>query len=222
MSSVRVDEREGAEVPDPVPYSGAVFGRDRTPTTSPEPSATTGTTGMPPGGKGRPTPTRREAEAARRAALKPARSRRESVRQQREAGRAERVKAREAMLRGDERALPARDQGPVRRFVRDFVDSRRTAAEFFFWIALAVLVGSFVPNAAIRGYITIFWLAALLLIVVDSTVLSLRLRSELARRFPDESRRGTTWYALMRTMQIRRLRLPPPAVKPGQPPRPAR
>jgi len=125
-------------------------------------------------------------------------------------------------MRGDERALPARDQGPVRRFVRDFVDSRRTAAEFFFWIALIVLAASFIPNVTVRGYITIFWLVALLLIVVDSIVLSLRLRSELARRFPNQSRRGTTWYALMRAMQMRRLRLPPPAVKPGQPPRPTR
>jgi len=122
-------------------------------------------------------------------------------------------------MRGDERALPPRDQGPVRRFVRDFVDSRRTAAEFFFWIALVVLAGSFVPVAAVRGYVTLFWLAALLLIVVDSTVLSFRLHSELARRFPDAPRRGTTWYALMRAMQIRRLRLPPPAVKPGERPR---
>lgn len=125
-------------------------------------------------------------------------------------------------MRGDERALPPRDQGPVRRFVRDFVDSRRTAAEFFFWIALVVLAGSFVPVAAVRGYVTLFWLAALLLIVVDSTVLSFRLHSELARRFPDAPRRGTTWYALMRAMQIRRLRLPPPAVKPGERPAAAR
>ena len=34
------------------------------------------------------------------------------------------AKQREALANGDERYLPARDKGPVRRFVRDYVDSR--------------------------------------------------------------------------------------------------
>lgn len=168
------------------------------------------------GGKGRPTPKRRDAEAARRAATRPARNKREALKRDREAARAERIRARTALQSGDERHLPARDQGPVRKFARDFVDSRRSAAEYFFWMAILVLVGSFIPTIA--PYVTLFWLVAIIVIVVDSLVLWFRLRSELRRRFTHgESTRGVTAYALLRAMQIRRLRLPPPRLKPGQP-----
>lgn len=167
-------------------------------------------------GKGRATPKRREAEAARKAALKPARNRREAMKRDRAAMRDERSRSRQALVRGDERHLPPRDAGPVRKFARDFVDSRRSAAEFFFWIAIVVLVGSFIPSQAIRGGVTLFWLVALIAIVVDTGVLAVRLRGEMRRRFPDPSAtRGATMYAVMRAMQIRRLRLPPPKVKPG-------
>lgn len=194
------------------PYAWLVFGRRRE---SDTPAAATAEEPKP-GGKGRPTPKRREAEAARKAATRPARNRREAMRRDRELARTQRLQAREALMRGDEKNLPPRDQGPVRRFARDFVDSRRSAAEFFFWIALIVLIGSFLPSPAIRAYTTLFWLVALIVIVVDSVVLGFRLRSELRRRFTGgESTRGVTPYALMRAMQIRKLRLPPPRVKPG-------
>ncbi len=169
-----------------------------------------------PGGKGHPTRKRREAEAARKAALKPARTRREALKRDRQAMRAERQRSRQALVSGDERNMPPRDAGPVRKFARDFVDSRRSAAEFFFWIAIVVLVGSFVPSASVRGGVTMFWLVALIAIVVDTGVLAVRLRAQLRQRFPDPSTtRGATVYAVMRAMQIRRLRLPPPKVKPG-------
>jgi hypothetical protein len=192
-----------------------VFGRRRTPQTTP-------TAATPPndkngsgkiGGKGRPTPTRREAEAARAARAKPTRTRREALKRDRAASREARLRSRQALMSGDERALPARDQGPVRRYVRDFVDSRRTAAEFFFWIAIVVLAGSFIRPVA--AYVTLFWMIALIVIVIDSMMLAVRLKSALKRKFPDESLRGTTSYGLLRAMQIRRLRLPPPKVKPG-------
>ena len=144
---------------------------------------------------------------------KPARTRREALKRDRAAAREERLRTRQALMSGDERALPARDQGPVRRYVRDFVDSRRTAAEFFFWIAIVVLAGSFIRPVA--AYVTLFWMIALIVIVVDSMMLTVRLKSALKRKFPDESLRGTTSYGLLRAMQIRRLRLPPPKVKPG-------
>lgn len=167
-------------------------------------------------GKGRATPKRREAEAARKAALKPARNRREAMKRDRAAMREERQRSRQALASGDERHLPARDKGPVRKFARDFVDSRRSAAEYFFWVAIVVLVGSFIPSPAIRSGVTLFWLLALIVIVVDTGVLAVRLRGEVRRRFSDPSEgRGVTMYAVMRAMQIRRLRLPPPKVKPG-------
>src|SRR6266508_5853131 len=81
------------------------------------------------GGKGRPTPTRKEAEAARKAAYRKPRNRREATQLQRERSRAERVRVHEAMKSGDDRYLPAPDKGQVRRLARDYVDARRSVME---------------------------------------------------------------------------------------------
>lgn len=122
-------------------------------------------------------------------------------------------------MTGDERGLPARDRGPVRRFARDFIDARRSAAEYFLYLALAVFAIS-LSRAAVLEYVgVLLWLGALLLIAVDSLLLARRLRAQIAARFPDEvargESRGVVRYALLRSLQIRRLRLPPPRVKPG-------
>ena len=78
--------------------------------------------------KGRPTPSRKEAEAARKALLKgKAAPRSGSSKDDRET----RLRQRERMLAGDESALMARDRGPSRRFARNFVDARRNAGELF-------------------------------------------------------------------------------------------
>ncbi len=43
-----------------------------------------------------------------------------------------------------------------------------------------------------------------------------RLRRELRRRFPDESTKGAVGYGILRSLQLRWLRLPKPQVKLGQ------
>src|SRR5262245_47732826 len=91
--------------------------------TKSEPASSTQPQGKP-GGKGRPTPSRKEAEAARKAGFKKPRNRREAAEQRRQRARAERVKTQEAMRTGDDRYLPPQDKGPVRRFARDYVDAR--------------------------------------------------------------------------------------------------
>ena len=122
----------------------------------------------------------------------------------------------QALRTGDERHLPARDRGPVRRYVRDIVDARRSVAEFFLPLAFLILVLIWVGNEQLKAVGNALWLAVVLLVVVDSVVLALRLRRGLRRRFPDESHRGAVPYALMRSMQIRRFRLPPPRVRAGR------
>ena len=59
-------------------------------------------------------------------------------------------------------------------------------------------------------------LGALLLTAIEMVLLRFRLRRELTKRFPGESLQGTTYYALMRAMQMRFMRLPKPQVKIGQ------
>ena len=169
-----------------------------------------------PGGKGRPTPKRSEAEKGRRRAVSAPRDRKEAYRKTRARQREERGRSMQALRTGDERHLPARDRGPVRRYVRDTVDARRSVAEFFLPLAFLILVLIWVGNTQMKAIGNALWLAVVVLVVVDSVVLALRLRRGVRRRFPDESHRGALPYALMRSMQIRRFRLPPPRVRAGR------
>jgi hypothetical protein len=173
-------------------------------------------TSAPPGGKGRPTPKRSEAEKLRKKRMTPPRNRKEAAALQRERQRAEREERMKGMRSGDERYLPARDRGPVRRFARDFVDSRRSAGEFVLPVLLAVLALSFVGTPWAQNVTSLLFLSMLLLTAVDSVFLLSRLTRELRVRFPDTSTRGARLYAFLRSSQMRRLRLPKPQVKPGQ------
>jgi hypothetical protein len=55
-----------------------------------------------------------------------------------------------------------------------------------------------------------------LLIIIDILTIRWRLRRELVRRFPSETHKGTTWYAVSRSMQMKFMRLPKPQVKIGE------
>ena len=193
-----------------------MFRRAKSETASSPPSAAaTGSTAANTGGggKGRPTPTRREAEAAARARARATLDPKASRKQQR-AFRAERSReVREGLKAGDERYLPARDQGPVRRFVRDFVDHRLSMAEFSIPLLLASMLFSSAGNTALgTGLLN----ATMLVVALDAVLLRWRMRREIKRRFPGESLKGTTLYAFMRALQLRFLRLPKPRVKLGQ------
>jgi hypothetical protein len=166
-------------------------------------------------GKGRPTPTRKEAQAAARARARAPRSRKELAAQQRLSRAESSRKVRQAMKEGDERYYLPRDQGPVRRFVRDYVDSRFSFLEIMIPIMLVTLVLGYSGNATLMETGNFVLLGMLLLIIVDIVTLRFRLRRELARRFPDESTKGTTFYAVSRSMQMKFMRLPKPQVKIG-------
>jgi hypothetical protein len=121
---------------------------------------------------------------------------------------------RRALAAGDERNLPPRDAGPVRRFARDYVDARRNLGGLFLPGAIVVfLLGFGPPTVRLVAYVALY--ALLLAIVVDSIVLARGLRRAARARFPDGDVRGLTSYAVMRALQVRRLRLPPPKVARG-------
>ncbi|MFM8238861.1 MAG: DUF3043 domain-containing protein [Actinomycetota bacterium] len=188
-----------------------MFGRK--PATEPEPVEET----APGSGKGRPTPSRKEAEAARKQALKVPKDPKAAKKAARERDREARAAQRAALVAGDERALPARDRGPARRYTRDFVDSRYTIAEYFIFIALAVLVLGFVPNPTIQVFVSVAWMALVAIVAFDEAFLLIRLNNKLRKQFPDKAeRKGCMFYAALRTLQLRRFRLPPPRVKRGQ------
>ncbi|WP_246004856.1 DUF3043 domain-containing protein [Nocardioides marmorisolisilvae] len=167
-------------------------------------------------GKGRPTPSRKEAEAAASERARAGMDKKAAQKLLREKRTESNRKMREGMKAGDERYLPARDQGPVKRFVRDYVDSRITFAEFLLPVLILIMVGSAAKTgstvAAVTSYI---WSASILLLLVDTLLLRFRLRRALKAKFPDENLRGTTFYAFVRMLQLRFMRLPKPKVKLG-------
>ncbi|WP_422117353.1 DUF3043 domain-containing protein [Brachybacterium sp. UNK5269] len=177
-----------------------------------------------PGSKGRPTRTRKEAEAARRRPLV-VDDRKEARRRDRERASQERMEAQQALMSGDEKKMPLQHRGPERRFVRDVVDSRRNIAEYFFPVALvfmlvALLLPLFRPDlytAMSTGMIVILW-GGILLCVIDAFILRKKLRTLLTTRFGDVER-GLVGYGIMRAIQIRRFRLPRAQIKHGEQPR---
>ncbi|GAA1039998.1 DUF3043 domain-containing protein [Streptomyces murinus] len=168
--------------------------------------------------KGRPTPKRSEAQSQRRSVAHTPTTRKDASKRQREERRLALQKQREALAGGDERYLPARDKGPVRRFARDWVDSRFNVAEFFLPLAIVILVLSVVRVPSIQNIALLLWAVVIVLIVVDAAVSGFRLKKRLKERFPDGNTRGAVPYALMRSLQMRRLRLPKPQVKRGERP----
>jgi len=176
----------------------------------------TPTTDMKAGGKGRPTPTRKEAEAAARARAKVPRTRKEQAAAQRASRGDTSRKMRQAMKTGDEKYLPARDRGPVRRFIRDFVDSRFSFIELMVPLLIVSMVLGYSGSRAMVQLGNTVLFTTLLVIVLDIVMLRFRLRRELARRFPDEPTKGTTLYAAMRSLQMKFLRLPKAQVKIGE------
>jgi hypothetical protein len=124
---------------------------------------------------------------------------------------------RQALRRGDESALPARDRGPARRFARDYVDSRRNVLGMFVPVAIpVVLLGLFFPH---NTGVVLFTNAALYTYVLgsflDGYLMSRAIRKQVASRFPNESTRGLGFYAALRAMQFRRMRMPGPQVARG-------
>ncbi|MEW2520407.1 DUF3043 domain-containing protein [Actinacidiphila alni] len=163
--------------------------------------------------KGRPTPKRSEAQSQRRKAATAPTDRKSAARQARDARRTEMAKQRQALAGGDERYLPVRDKGPVRKFARDYVDSRFRVAEFFLPIAVLILIMSIIGS--LQSLSLLLWLVVIVAIVVDSVITAVRLRGQLRTRFPDKSHKGAVAYGLMRTLQMRRMRLPKPQVQRG-------
>lgn len=190
-----------------------MIGRRRTSTPA-EPAAAQ----EAPAGKGHPTPKRKEVEARNRRPI--------VVDDRKEAKRIARRKRNEAyerqrmaMQTGDERYLPLRDKGPVRRYARNYVDARWSLAEFFMPLALVIIVVLFFvsANVVLANTLMIGMYALLLVAIVESAIASQVLRRKLVKKFGAEAiPRWTAFYAFGRNFYWRRLRQPKPQVKRGE------
>jgi hypothetical protein len=156
-----------------------------------------------------------EARARRKllAGPKLSRAERKAARDTRRAQMADR---REGMIAGDDRYLLPRDQGPVRRYVRDLVDARRN------------LLGAFMPSALglmffmlavppLNGYISPLMMVLMVFMLIDAIILTRKVGRRVQEKFPDntEIRLKLGFYAAGRATQLRRMRVPRPQVARG-------
>ncbi|KAU84291.1 DUF3043 domain-containing protein [Mycobacterium tuberculosis] len=182
------------------------------------------------GPKGRPTPKRNQSRRhTKKGPVAPApmtaaqaRARRKSLagpkerRAEKAANRARMTERRERMMAGEEAYLLPRDRGPVRRYVRDVVDSRRNLLGLFMPSALTLLFVMFaVPQ--VQFYLSPAMLILLALMTIDAIILGRKVGRLVDTKFPSntESRWRLGLYAAGRASQIRRLRAPRPQVERG-------
>jgi Protein of unknown function (DUF3043) len=184
--------------------------------------------------KGKPTPKRSEAsrkrgpvapapmttaEARRRrkevGAPKLTRDERKSERLTRRADMSER---REKMMAGEDAYLLPRDKGPVRRFVRDIVDSRRNVLGLFMPSALGLIfVMLAVPSLTVQRLLSPAMLVLVLIMVIDGFIVGRKANKLVNEKFPDNTESGWKlgFYAASRASQLRRMRAPRPQVDRG-------
>ena len=172
------------------------------------------TESTPASGKGRPTPTRAEQEAARKRPLVP--DTKEARQRQKADLAAQREKARVGMAAGEDKYLPARDKGPQRKFVRDYIDAGWHIGELVMPLMILVIVIMVVNIVMLQVYAMIILWAYVILVIIDMVITSIRVKSAAAKKFGSRRERGLGWYGAMRTIQMRWMRLPKPQVKRGQ------
>jgi hypothetical protein len=166
-------------------------------------------------GKGAPTPSRAEQEAARKRPLVP-NDRKEAAKQARAKQTEARERARVGMALGEDKYLPARDRGPQKKFVRDYVDARFSIGEILIPVMFLVIVLTLIPSYEVQT-IGIFALWGFFLVsVVDVIILGTILTRKINAKFGEGKAEKVRWYAAMRALQLRPLRLPKPQVKRGQ------
>ena len=184
--------------------------------------------------KGRPTPKRSEA-TKRRGPVAPApltsaeaRQRRKELRGpklskderkiERLTRRADMADRREKMMAGDESYLLPRDKGPVRRYVRDVVDSRRNVLGLFMPAALAMIFFMLaLPSLKFQQILSYAMLILVVIMLIDGLLVGRKVNHMVDEKFPGNTESG--WklglYAASRASQLRRMRAPRPAVNRG-------
>lgn len=184
--------------------------------------------------KGRPTPKRDAAR--RRGPVAPApmttaeaRKRRKEIRgreltkEERKTLKAERradmADRRERMMAGEAGFLLPRDQGPVRSYARDIVDSRRNLLGLFMPAALGLIfVMLAMPIPIVTQWSSPAMLVLAVVMTIDGFLIGRKVNKLVDAKFPDhtEGRWKLGFYAASRASQLRRMRAPRPKVKRGE------
>lgn len=189
--------------------------------------------------KNRPTPTRKEQEIRRGIRRDPngaspaqARQRRKELkksmskqewkeykREERQESMRQRKVQQERMDAGDERYLLARDIGPVRRYARDWVDSRAFLSNWVMLIALIILGATLLGgiNPYVANIISLAGMVVIVILAIEGVILGKRCNNAVRKQFPDTTETGFRlgFYAYSRATQPRKWRSPKPRVERG-------
>jgi hypothetical protein len=165
--------------------------------------------------KGKATPKRKDAVAKNKINSITAPVTKADRAKSREAAKNARTASRAAYMRGDQDALPIRDRGPVKKFVRDYIDSRRSLGEYFLPLMVAVLMLTLVPSVEIRFLAIILMYSAMGYSIIYGVFVGRRIKKLVSEKFPGESTKGVALYGWLRSTQMRRLRAPSPQKKLG-------
>lgn len=152
--------------------------------------------------KGRPTMTRKQAEAERRRRLQMSPQERKKA-------------AKEAQRRHQQEAWAARDQTPEKELMRDVVDTRWNLAEFLLPILLLNLAAS-VALPQYTNIIAVVMYAYLVLTIADLVLAWRKYRGLLRDRMPrltDLKGLGLRMYLVNRSISLRPMRNPKPRLK---------
>ena len=177
-----------------------------------------------PGGKGRPTPRRKDQQAKNLHSVVP-KDRAAAKREARAAREAAWKRQNEAMVTGEEKYLPSREKGPVKRYIRDYVDARFCLGEYFMPLVFVLLIISFgfsslLPHYPLISFYTVLAMNGYLLAAIaDAVWCWARLRRRLTAKFGQERVKdeGTIlFYVMSRCFMLRRWRRPATLVKRGQ------
>jgi Protein of unknown function (DUF3043) len=182
--------------------------------------------------KGRPTPKRdasrrrgpvapapmTTAEARRRRKeLRGPKLSRDERREEKVERRAAMADRRERMMAGEDSYLLPRDKGPVRRFARDIVDSRRISVLGLFMPAALALIFIMLAIPQVQFYISPAMLVLMAIMALDGLLLGRKVNRLVDEKFRDntESSWKLGFYAASRASQLRRMRAPRPQVNRG-------
>lgn len=150
-----------------------------------------------PGGKGRPTPKRSQAQKRRAISAAPT-DRKQAARRLREEAKAARQAQAAALASGDERNYGPLHAGKERALVRDIVDSRRS----FGWLGLPGLI-AMLPVLLItsqfktvQSIVSYPMFVLLALIGYDYVAVRRRIKAVLAERYPTGTKESTRLLVL--------------------------
>jgi hypothetical protein len=167
--------------------------------------------------KGAPTPKRSEAESNRRQPYVAPADRKAASQASRDRNRQDRMRRADALQRGEDWALPAKDKGPVRALARDVVDARQGIAEYYMFSLIPLFVLLIVPNQTAKLAAEFLVLAIIVVAIAEGSLVTSRVKRLISDRLPGERTNGLWVYVTMRSISLRRMRMPKPRVNRGDP-----